>query len=309
MKTQCKRITVMIIGTLLLLVLALAAPLRVQAASPKLNKKIAYLAKGDKLQLKITGKKGTVKWSSSNKKVATVTSKGKVLAKKTGKAKITARIGKKKRTCTIIVEKKPVNRARRLRDYVLKKGKSDTESGLIVLTRNVVDKKTNEKHRISVGASKGNTKLTFKHECTPTGKDKWKQSFTMTIDLITGKSSVKTGNVICNYQYENDYGDKGDTTEEAVISTKVYKDDEGHCGGGVKVTKTVTLTPNYNTENPNDYYYETLTNEADMDLEVALDNVVWHTGNAFEQLDAWFKSVKELKKHGITMKSVGFSKW
>ena len=70
------------------------------AAAPKLNRKKITLSVGEKTTLKVKNAKGTVKWSSSNKKVASV-SKGSVRAKKEGKAKITAKIGKKKLTCTV----------------------------------------------------------------------------------------------------------------------------------------------------------------------------------------------------------------
>jgi hypothetical protein len=54
------------------------------------------------LKLKNNTKK--IKWSTSNKKVATVTSKGKVKAKKAGKATITAKVGSKKYTCKVTVK-------------------------------------------------------------------------------------------------------------------------------------------------------------------------------------------------------------
>ena len=45
-----------------------------------------------------------VKYSSSNRKVATVNSKGVVTAKKAGESKITIRAGKKTFKCTIVVK-------------------------------------------------------------------------------------------------------------------------------------------------------------------------------------------------------------
>lgn len=60
------------------------------ATKVKLNKTKAYVTKGDKLQLKVTGTSAKVKWSSSNKKIATVTSKGVVKGVKKGTATITA---------------------------------------------------------------------------------------------------------------------------------------------------------------------------------------------------------------------------
>lgn len=52
------------------------------------------------------GTKKKVKWSSSKKKIATVTKKGVVKAKKKGTAKIVAKIGKKKYTCKVVVKAK-----------------------------------------------------------------------------------------------------------------------------------------------------------------------------------------------------------
>jgi len=82
-----------------------------------LNKKTASLQEGEKLSLKATvktkGKKPnkTVKWTTSNKNVATVSTKGVVTAKKAGTVKITAMSTdgtNKKATCTITVTAKPV---------------------------------------------------------------------------------------------------------------------------------------------------------------------------------------------------------
>ena len=78
--------------------------IEVQAATSKINKTKATLIKGQTLQLKISGIKTKVKWSSSKKSVATVSSKGKVTAKKKGIATITAKVGKKSYKCKVTVE-------------------------------------------------------------------------------------------------------------------------------------------------------------------------------------------------------------
>ena len=66
--------------------------------------------KGSSYRLKIKGTKAKVKWSSNNKKVATVSSKGVVKGKSIGVAVITAKVKKKKYRCTITVRKKPTGK-------------------------------------------------------------------------------------------------------------------------------------------------------------------------------------------------------
>ena len=91
---------------------ALAAPAAVLAApgeahaAPKISAKSKTLAAGKSFTLRLAGASGKVKWSSSDKKVAAVSSKGKVTAKAAGTATVTARIGGKKvASCKVTVRK------------------------------------------------------------------------------------------------------------------------------------------------------------------------------------------------------------
>lgn len=87
-----------------LFVLLVFAGLNVTAAAKvKLSNKSITLMPTQTKTLKVTGTKSKVKWSSSKKSVAIVTSKGKVTAKKAGKATITAKVGSKKYTCRVTV--------------------------------------------------------------------------------------------------------------------------------------------------------------------------------------------------------------
>ena len=102
-----RKITVWLI--LISLVLGLfspAAAITADAASPKLGKTRLTLDVGKKQTLKVKNASGKVKWSSINKKVASVSKKGTVTAKKAGNAKITAKIGKKKLVCKVTVKSK-----------------------------------------------------------------------------------------------------------------------------------------------------------------------------------------------------------
>lgn len=88
----------------------LVQPQEAAAASIKLNKKKLTLNVGQSYTLKLKKgtrvyKKGKVKWSSSNKKIASVSKAGKVKAKKKGTAKITAKLSGKKYTCKLTVKK------------------------------------------------------------------------------------------------------------------------------------------------------------------------------------------------------------
>lgn len=78
----------------------------VSAASIQLNKKNVTLTVGQSTTLKVKGTTKKVTWTSSDKKVATVTKKGKVVAKQQGKATIYAKVAKKKLKCKVVVRKK-----------------------------------------------------------------------------------------------------------------------------------------------------------------------------------------------------------
>ena len=73
---------------------------------PVISAKTATLRVGDNLTLKVNGvSAASVKWSSSKKAVATVTSKGIVKAVKTGSADIVAKVGSKTFKCNLTVKK------------------------------------------------------------------------------------------------------------------------------------------------------------------------------------------------------------
>ena len=85
------------------LVLILAVMITILAAfsasAAGISQKKLTLTVGSKETLKVSGAK-KVKWSSSNKNIASVSGKGQVKAVKAGTAKITAKAGKKKATIT-----------------------------------------------------------------------------------------------------------------------------------------------------------------------------------------------------------------
>lgn len=296
--TGKKTAAIVLLGVLLLAAMLLPAGIPVQA-KPVLNKTSVYLAKGDTLQLKVKGyKAGKVKWSSSNKKVATVDSKGLVKAKKIGKAIITAAAGKKKLKCTVIVEKKTVNRARKLRDYVLQKGKKDKESGLIVLKRSTYDEGSGKSYTLTVGASKKNKKMTFTYYYAPEYPYEH-YNLAITIDLISGKAAIKKGTITYRYDAEEDYTDQ---RYEGTIVTALEDDDEYYTTVSKYSTLETKTDPNTGEETHELVVY--YASEGDMNDEREM--LSSRARDAFKEWNAWFKSIKGLKKYGISMKAIGF---
>ena len=77
---------------------------KVKVNNPKLNATSKTLYKGNSFTLKITGRVGKAKFSSSNKKVATVSSSGKVTAKGKGSATITVKTNGVTLKCKVTVK-------------------------------------------------------------------------------------------------------------------------------------------------------------------------------------------------------------
>lgn len=87
----------------IIMIMLLCTPLTASAAKPKLNKTKAEILCGKTLKLKANQ---TVTWSSSDTKIATVSSTGVVTGKSYGNVKITATNKKgQKRTCAVNVRK------------------------------------------------------------------------------------------------------------------------------------------------------------------------------------------------------------
>lgn len=94
----------------------------VEAATAKLNKKTATMLAGQTLKLSVSNKgKKTIKWSTSNAKVATVKN-GTVTATGKGKATITATVGSKKLKCKLTVKSNTYSLNTKILSSYLKSG-------------------------------------------------------------------------------------------------------------------------------------------------------------------------------------------
>ncbi|MDE6568273.1 MAG: Ig-like domain-containing protein, partial [Lachnospiraceae bacterium] len=104
MKKSRRMVTRLLSWLLVMTLICTGAPISAGAAKkPKLNKKSVKLKVGKTVKLKLKNNKKKVKWSSANKKIATVNKKGLVKAKKKGKTRIIAKVKKKKYICKVTV--------------------------------------------------------------------------------------------------------------------------------------------------------------------------------------------------------------
>ena len=103
MQSITKRLLAVISAVILMTTMLIPA-FQASAASVKLNKTKIVLVVGQTYNLKVSGTKITPQWSSSNKKIVSVTKKGVVKGLRKGTATITAKIGKKTYKCKVTVE-------------------------------------------------------------------------------------------------------------------------------------------------------------------------------------------------------------
>ena len=106
MRRNWKRITGIVLAFVLIIGQFMTGVNQTQAASksPKLSRASLTLTVGQSRKLSVSNAKN-VKWTSSNKKVATVNKNGTVKAKKSGKATITAKVSGKSLKCKVTVKK------------------------------------------------------------------------------------------------------------------------------------------------------------------------------------------------------------
>lgn len=165
----------------LLLILALCftfiPTVNVEAASKvKINKTSTTIYVGKTETLKISGTSKKVKWTTSNKSVATVSSKGKVTAKKAGTATITAKVSGKSYKCKVTVKNPSLNRSK----ATLEEGKTIT----LKLTGATAKKYTSSNKNVATVSSKG--KIIAKKAgtatitCTGSNKKTYKCKITVT---------------------------------------------------------------------------------------------------------------------------------
>ena len=187
-----------------------------QAASKiTLSKTNIYVVKGCTRKLKVNGTSKKVKWTTSNKKIATVSSKGVVTAKAKGKATVTAKVAGKKLKCTVNVETPKIS----------------AKSATITILKSKTLKISGTKQKVTWKS--GNTKIATVNK---SGKVTAKKLGTVTITATVGSSKKYTCKVTvkdtkkgANFtkleNYINKYGKTGQNGDR-YISTNYSSTDE-----------------------------------------------------------------------------------
>ena len=162
---------------------------KIPVKSITLNKTKLTLGAKEKFTLKATVKPSnatskTVSWTSSNKKVATVSSKGAVTTKKTGKTTITAKADGKSKKCVITVKKAPNKITLNAKAKTLKKGKKFQIKAKLpknTASYNITYKTSNKKVATVTSSGKVTAKKKGKATITVTTFNKKKATLKITV--------------------------------------------------------------------------------------------------------------------------------
>lgn len=160
--------------------------------------------------------KKKVKWSSSNKKVVTITKKGKVTAKKKGIATVTGKVGKKKYKCNINVEAPSLN----LKNVLVYTGKkfnlklNGTTQSVKWSSSNSVRASVSKTGEVTAKKT-GNVTITAK-----VGKKKYKCKVQIKLDLEESDIWIKKTNV--SYVPVKTFGTKGYKYLQGFCSDSTY---------------------------------------------------------------------------------------
>lgn len=139
----------------------------------KLNKSRAAMKKGKKMQLKLSagnGKKvSKVSWTSSDKRVVSVSKKGMLLAKKAGTATITAKKGKERYCCKVSVKAGNRKKASKTSKVAKKQKKKNTKGKRLYQKTKIFQERTPKLCKAS--RSDGKTVLIMRSVAKAAGYD------------------------------------------------------------------------------------------------------------------------------------------
>ena len=150
----------------------------------------------DNSTIKVTGTKKKVKWHSSNKNIAKVSSKGKVTGRKAGKVVITAKVSGKKYTCKVKVKNPYLSDTKK----TITAGKSFT----LKMKGSSVVKWSSSDKSVATVSSKGKVKA--KAKGTAIIRCKCKNGKTYKCKVTVKKKSSSNNSNTGNTNGEDEYG-------------------------------------------------------------------------------------------------------
>lgn len=262
------------------------------ASKIKLNKTSAFVVKGKSIQLRVKGTKAKVKWFSKSKKIAVVNRYGKVKGKSIGTVYIIAKVKGKKLKCFVRVGDKRMANARKLRSYILKKGKK-SEGGWKSI-------------RLWYGSNDGDDESWFSKE-----------------SIISAKKGTNT----MKFFYENFYEDnamKVTTTVTYKFNYTRYKnpvkvlyvdDDYGYDDEGFDAQGTINK--GYDVDGSGVGLNKLIIRKKDDHDNVVVQELDPNSPDAALYKTSYLKDIKlsfskwnhHLKKKGYSMRSIGFYRY
>ena len=262
------------------------------ASKIKLNKTSVFVVKGKSIQLRVKGTKAKVKWFSKSKKIAVVNRYGKVKGKSVGTVYIIAKVKGKKLKCFVRVGDKRMANARKLRSYILNKGKK-SEGGWKSI-------------RLWYGSDDGDDESSFSKE-----------------SIISAKKGTNT----MKFFYENFYEDnamKVTTTVTYKFNYTRYKnpvkvlyvdDDYGYDDEGFDAQGTINK--GYDVDGSGVGLNKLIIRKKDDHDNVVVQELDPNSPDAALYKTSYLKDIKlsfskwnhHLKKKGYSMRSIGFYRY
>ena len=262
------------------------------ASKIKLNKTSVFVVKGKSIQLRVKGTKAKVKWFSKSKKIAVVNRYGKVKGKSVGTVYIIAKVKGKKLKCFVRVGDKRMANARKLRSYILKKGKK-SEGGWKSI-------------RLWYGSDDGDDECWFSKE-----------------SIISAKKGTNT----MKFFYENFYEDnamKVTTTVTYKFNYTRYKnpvkvlyvdDDYGYDDEGFDAQGTINK--GYDVDGSGVGLNKLIIRKKDDHDNIVVQELDPNSPDAALYKTSYLKDIKlsfskwnhHLKKKGYSMRSIGFYRY
>ncbi len=262
------------------------------ASKIKLNKTSVFVVKGKSIQLRVKGTKAKVKWFSKSKKIAVVNRYGKVKGKSIGTVYIIAKVKGKKLKCFVRVGDKRMANARKLRSYILKKGKK-SEGGWKSIS-------------LWYGSDDGDDESSFSRE-----------------SVISAKKGTNT----MKFFYENFYEDnamKVTTTVTYKFNYTRYKnpvkvlyvdDDYGYDDEGFDAQGTISK--GYDVDGSGVGLNKLIIRKKDDHDNVVVQELDPNSPDAALYKTSYLKDIKlsfskwnhHLKKKGYSMRSIGFYRY